>query len=598
MSRRVSSVRLTAFLLAVVSLAFGIRTAAQTQIRIARDSAALQRAEQRPPTGTSTISGTVIASDTGLPLAGIHVRLRGDAKSADQEFLPLERMARTDSSGKFCFANLPAGAFRVDVSGQSTPYFSVNYGERRPGGDGKVIRLAEGQIVAIQVPLYRGGVITGRVTGPTGEPLQEVDVAVMRFETYTGVRRLGEVKSVETDDRGIYRIFGLFPGSYVVVAKPDCSDVPADLDADLIADAAERPGLLPTYAPSTLRATDAMVINVGWNDEKSNVDVRLQLTQASIIQGVVQSPLDPGVVVRLSLFSDDPSALDWPPHVTTSSSSGSFSFSDVAPGTYILTAQTTQAPAVTKWENGKIVVEDSSPFTDAKKMWGKTTVTVNGPLVHTSIPLQRSRSISGIVVFDSPRRPEISLVGLTIHAEPVDPGLRSLWTSIPQTIASADGRFTFAGVPGGQYVFSLYFSGHELKSAIASGQDTLDFPLELTADRDVTDLVLTLTDRPSALTGRITDSLGNSADGYDVIIASSDCRYWRMDSRRVQLTSLSHDGQYSFKSLPPGSYQLSVVMDPEPGAINNPEFLRAIARTSIQITITEGAKLTQNLRVK
>src|SRR4030095_1375799 len=137
-----------------------------------------------------------------------------------------------------------------------------------------------------------------------------------------------------------------------------------------------------------------------------------------------------------------------------------------------------------------------------------------------------------------------------------------------------------------------------LKSAIVSGQDTLDFALDFTADCDVTDAVLTMTDRINELNGTLTDTNGKPALDYVIVVAAADGRYWLPESRRVQQTRPGPDGQYSFEPLPGGLYQISVLTELEPGALNDPEFLRTIARTSVPVTIPETGKVTQNLRVK
>jgi hypothetical protein len=137
-----------------------------------------------------------------------------------------------------------------------------------------------------------------------------------------------------------------------------------------------------------------------------------------------------------------------------------------------------------------------------------------------------------------------------------------------------------------------------MKSSIVSGQDTLDFPLEFTGEHDVTDAVLTLTDQTSELSGTLTDSAGKPAVDYMIVVAASDSRYWAPGSRRVAIARPSPDGRYVLRSLPPGVYQIAAVIDLEPGAQYDPEFLRSVARASWPVTINEGGKVAQDLRVK
>ena len=67
----------------------------------------------------------------------------------------------------------------------------------------------------------RGGAITGTVTNAMGEPVVAVRVRATMIRDARGESpRLPVLISSEqpTDDRGIYRIYGLRPGTYIVSA--------------------------------------------------------------------------------------------------------------------------------------------------------------------------------------------------------------------------------------------------------------------------------------------------------------------------------------------------------------------------------------------
>src|SRR5262245_40488308 len=75
----------------------------------------------RPMTGTSTISGTVVAGLTGNAPAR---RARVMLKSADG--LLEGRSATTDDDGRFEFSGLPAGRFTLDV--RKPGFLDASYG--------------------------------------------------------------------------------------------------------------------------------------------------------------------------------------------------------------------------------------------------------------------------------------------------------------------------------------------------------------------------------------------------------------------------------------------------------------------------------------
>jgi hypothetical protein len=588
--------------------------------------AALNGQTQRIPVGTATISGTVIASDSGLPLKGARVAVKGHAIGsaarpiAQSDDTELRRIVETDASGTFSFPRMPAGVFQVTVESNTRQYLDVNYGERRPGGQAEFMRLADEQKVDLRILLMRPAVITGRVVGPHGAPLTQIHVAAVHYDTSNGFRHLYEAMSADTDDRGIYRLFGLDPGSYFVVAKPDVEDLFDDFSFSSYSDAPHierairsatvvnpaRPGMpptiafqpppdqdfdmapsgfLPTYAPSAMSPDDATVVTVAGNEERTGVDIAARAIPTSIVRVEVTTPVDPRTRISAWLLNDDRSIQGGMSCMVETC--GSFRFQDVPPGTYTILA-------ILSASYGQ------PPLADEQKLWGQTRVTVGGePVVRINLSLQAPRSISGIVAFDMSQRPDLTKRVLTVRAQPAaDTRSLSLPNGPLQAKVTADGRFTIAGVPAGRYY--LYIDGpYHVKSAEVGRQDTLDFPLDFPGDRDLTDAVLTITDKRTELNGTLTDSSGQPALGYSILVAPTDSRYWcRGSSRRFDTVPVELDGRFSVARLPSGSYQLAVVADPEPGWSGDPEFLRAIARTSVMVIIPDGGKVTQNLRVK
>lgn len=593
--------------------------------------------ERQIPVGTSLISGTVTADD-GTPVGTARVQISGQVAMSGaapgNAGMWLSRTVMTDDNGGFAFQRMPAGAFSITVSSLDNQFLPVNYGQRRPLGAGQQIRLADGQKVAVKIPLARGSVITGMALGPNGEPQRNAQVRAIRFETSSGFRRLQSTGYAQTDDRGVYRIFNLQPGEYYISVTPNPSRLqngtPMGSDADLVeraimSDAIKPPtaagmpatvsvpiqmttartsdvvmyaaAYLPTYAPNSMTLSGATAVTVGPGQEQAGINVQVQLIQASTIQGVVSASLDDGVAVQLTLQSDDPLADLSQGAYARTDSTGSFLFRAVPPGSYTVLAQTVVGPRIAQVVNGQSPGMPQPPpgLTDAQKLWGRARVVVSGETkVPINISLQPGRSISGVVLFDMKQRPDLTHAQVRVSSAP---SLQQAYSDNGQLQApiGPDGRFTITGVPPGRYILRTDYS---MRSAIASGQDTLDFPLEFNGDRDVTDAVLTVTDQLSQLNGTLTDSTGKPANDYMIVVASTDSRYWVPGSRRVRTLRPNADGNFSIQGLPCGAYQISVLTDLEPGAQHDPEFLRAIGRTSIPVMIPESGKVTQNLRVK
>ena len=123
------------------------------------------------------------------------------------------RTGQTDESGAFDFTGLAAGRYNVRV--QKAGYVSLAYGQRRPLLPGTPLQLDAGQhIKGIEFRMPRGSVVSGTVSDELGEPMAGITVRLMRYQYAQGVRELAPAGSGQTDDRGLYRIWGLDPGEY------------------------------------------------------------------------------------------------------------------------------------------------------------------------------------------------------------------------------------------------------------------------------------------------------------------------------------------------------------------------------------------------
>jgi hypothetical protein len=82
-----------------------------------------------------------------------------------------------------------------------------------------------------------------------------------------------------------------------------------------------------------------------------------------------------------------------------------------------------------------------------------------------------------------------------------------------------------------------------------------------------------------------------------VIAFPSDPALWRAGSRRVKTARPATDGTYAIPDLPPGSYLLAALTDVTPSHWNDPDFLRQAAAGGVPVTIGEGERVAQDLRL-
>lgn len=216
------------------------------------------------------MTGRVVGED-GQALAGVRVyaqanRARGDAGGS----------AITKSDGTFKVENLDRAPYTVNA--YAPGFFDGSYLEYERGA--RTFHYAGDHVT---LTLVRGGVITGRVTDAKGEPAMGVRVNMVRVRTPDNkpVREVNHfMRSLErmTDDRGVYRNYGLLPGVYVVSAAGRYSQE----TGAAIAHGDEA----PTFYPSTTRDAAAEV-TLRAGEELPDVDIRLRGERGHAISGTV-----------------------------------------------------------------------------------------------------------------------------------------------------------------------------------------------------------------------------------------------------------------------------------------------------------------------
>jgi uncharacterized GH25 family protein len=148
--------------------------------------------------GPSTVTGRIVADDTGEPIVNARVRITAVARSTT---------VVTDASGRFSFVP-PDGQYRI---------VAIKSGYLRQE------RTVPSAAAPIEVRLVRAAVVSGRIVDQTGEPVVNATV-VAESPGANGPGR--SIARAETDDIGRFRIAGIPPGP-VVVASLTMSTAPS-----------------------------------------------------------------------------------------------------------------------------------------------------------------------------------------------------------------------------------------------------------------------------------------------------------------------------------------------------------------------------------
>jgi len=258
-----------------VSLTFAL---AQQPAAPANSDSTKEQKEQKEPKAGS-IKGRVVGDD-GQPMANIPVIAAPVGRAAARRQGPAGQGAQTDTDddGNFEFEGLTPASYVISASapGYITPP-PVLDDENSAG----VYRVGD----FANITLVKGGVITGKVMNITGEPLTGVSVNATRVGGVDGEEDdqavfQGFGRNWRTDDRGIYRIYGLVPGAYIVQAGGAGGFGPNILSPFS--------GDAPTYYPSSARDA-ATLISVRAGEEIAGIDVRYRGDKGHVISGRVMA---------------------------------------------------------------------------------------------------------------------------------------------------------------------------------------------------------------------------------------------------------------------------------------------------------------------
>jgi uncharacterized protein (DUF2141 family) len=553
-----------------------------------------QTRDSSPARATAVLSGVVVSDEQDpRPVRRVRVTCTGGDASAT---------AITDDRGRFQFPGLRAG--RYTVSATKDAWVPTSYGAKRPMRPGSAIPIADGQHAEIVIKMLRGSVVTGVVLDHANQPAPQTSVNAMRYVMQNGERRLATAGAGGvTDDRGVYRIYSLPPGEYVIRASAQPSAVSTtggelrmilDRTASNRRDDEHTVAFAPTFYPGTTIATQAVTVTLGRAEERGGLDFTLQLVPTAPVEGTVilpdGTPAPAGTQVNL-LPGPQPAG-GAPPGMRTAriGTDGAFVFVDVSPGTYTVLARAT--------------VPSTPPNSSPVMVWASTEIAVDGERISgLSLGLQPGMTIAGRVRFDGTRlEPPADFSSVRVSLAPVQAEGTVAFSPGTNGI-DAQGRFTISGVTPGRYRLTASFPGSgrpdgwQLRSAVVFNQDTLDIPIAVQPSQSISDASIVFTDHPAELTGTVHNAIGGAPNEFTVILFPADQSHWLPRARRIQATRPSADGTFAFRGLPPGEYHLAAIDDVENGEWFDPAFLQRLLPTAMKLTLGEGERKVQEIRL-
>ena len=132
---------------------------------------------------------------------------------------------------------------------------------------------------------------------------------------------------------------------------------------------------------------------------------------------------------------------------------------------------------------------------------------------------------------------------------------------------------------------------------IADGRDLLDTTLDGPAIA-LSNVVVTLTDKRTEITGALQSASGQPVSDYYVVAFSTERANWRHGSRRSVSARPATNGRFMIADLPAGEYFLAALTDLDPLEWQTTDFLEQVAPAAVRVRIADGEKKVQDLRIK
>jgi hypothetical protein len=497
------------------------------------------RGQTTSETKTDSITGKVV-NESGQPLANVSVYVQPMGGGRMNE------PATTDRDGTFKVSGLQPVSYTIHVTMPAYVSTSFDPEIRQP----KQYKVGDSPTFV----LTKGGVITGTVTSTTGEPVIGISVRAQMIRTDKDMRITNGLiaREITTDDRGVYRLYGLPAGTYIVVAGGSQGYGYGSQSSSVFENN------LPTYAPSSTRDT-AAEITVRPGEEATNIDIRYRGDPGRIVSGVARrttTGVIPGVSVNLTSAADPP---ETNVSYSQTSENAGFVFFGVADGDYYLTANTYH-------EGGEVELSESK------------LIKVRGADIEgIELAAKPMASITGRVVLEELKtadckekeRPIFKETFVGAWHRQTDAGKKLpqfIWNLGQPAPADPQGNVTLRNLAPSQYYFAARFTAKswyvQSITITAPGKpkpvDATRVWTNVNLGEKLSGLTVTLAQGAATLNGQITPREGETLPEKLVVYVVPADKERADDVLRFYGAAVSVDGKIAMNSLAPGRYWVLV----------------------------------------
>src|ERR1035441_8089597 len=238
--------------------------------------AAVFLAAGQPAADKCSVEGTVLNVVTGQPVRKARITL-----TPVQGGEPI--LAAADAHGKYALADLAPGKYSL-MAGHDG-YTDQRYGAKRPGEEqkGEQLELTAGSAKTdVDLKLTPLGAIMGFVRDEDGDPVRQVDVALLAYAYSRSGKKLQIRQDVQTDALGEYRFFDVPSGPYYLRAKPASAQAPGTGQSG--------EAYAAVYYPNSPQQSGAGAVELTPGQEQRGIDFVLHRVPISFIRGRVIPP--------------------------------------------------------------------------------------------------------------------------------------------------------------------------------------------------------------------------------------------------------------------------------------------------------------------
>ena len=529
--------------------------------------------ESAPPAKPSSIAGSVVKEPGSQPLKKVLVQVVAENQQEGGNYT-----ASTDADGHFRIENVRPGRYRLFV--ERTGFVGVN--ERGLKSDINSFTVQAGQ--SVEDLLFRmlpTAVSSGRIMDEDGDPMSEVRVIVQKKKPGKASRETAA--TVGTNDLGEYRVAGLFPGQYWILAipPPDFRDYEQQRgkssQPDNPAESQPDARYLTTYYPGVYDGAQATPITLKAGDEEP-VNLTLVPARTYRVRGTVTG-VTTGQQIAVELLSKAGDSY----RANEIGSDGQFEVRGVAPGSYTLIASAGSGlQSVTARQEISVVAADL----DGLKLAPLPAFTLSG---HLHIEGSASGDLTQYVV------------NLSVSDLPEDAGFFTSQDFFGAN-ASVDrlGNFEWKDVNPGTYVVQVYgrsAQGSFFLKSVKLGQR--DIETGFTVSGPAT-LDLLVSSKGATVEGTVVEKEKDVDNAQPVanatVVAVPEEKYRKL-SDRFALGSTDQNGRFTIRGVAPGSYTLYAWQDLEEGVWRDADFLRSQADNGTAVRIEEGSHQQVELKL-